>query len=75
MDTFGGAIKLEDFNFSIKERGFFSAFYDAAPMVIGQKTLFGKMPWMEPYPESFACTGILAPNLQMLPVATTCSRS
>ena len=65
MDTFGGAIKLEDFNFSIKERGFFSAFYDAAPMVIGQKTLFGKMPWMEPYPESFACTGILAPNLQM----------
>ena len=65
MDTFGGAIRLEDFNFSIKERGFFSAFYDAAPMVIGQKTLFGKMPWMERYPESFACTGILSPNLQM----------
>ena len=65
MDTFGGAIRLEDFNFTIKERGFFSAFYDAAPMVIGQKTLFGKMPWMERYPESFACTGILAPNLQM----------
>ena len=64
-DTFSGAIKLEDFNFKTKERGFFSAFYDAAPMVIGQKTLFGKMPWMEKYPESFACTGILAPNLQM----------
>jgi len=64
-DTFGGAIKLEDFNFETKKRGFFSAFYDAAPMVIGQKTLFGKMPWMDKYPESFACTGIMAPNLQM----------
>jgi len=64
-DTFGGAIKLEDFNFETKKRGFFSAFYDAAPMVIGQETLFGKMPWMDKYPESFACTGIMAPNLQM----------
>lgn len=64
-DTFGGAIQLEDFNFETKKRGFFSAFYDAAPMVIGQETLFGKMPWMDKYPESFACTGIMAPNLQM----------
>ena len=64
-DTFGGAIQLDDFGFETKKRGFFSAFYDAAPMVVGQKTLFGKMPWMEKYPESFACTGILAPNLQM----------
>ena len=64
-DTFGGAIKLEDFNFETKKRGFFSAFYDAAPMVIGQESLFGKMPWMDKYPESFACTGIMAPNLQM----------
>ena len=65
LDTFGGAIRLDDFNFETGERGFFSAFYDAAAMVVGQKTLFGKMPWMKQYPESFACTGILASNLQM----------
>ena len=64
-ETFGGAIEMADLDFETKERGFFSSFYDAAPMVIGQKTLFGKMPWMEKYTESFACTGILAPNLQM----------
>ncbi len=65
LDTFGGAIRLDDFNFETGERGFLSAFYDAAAMVVGQKTLFGEMPWMKQYPESFACTGILAPNLQM----------
>ena len=64
-DTFGGAIDMAELDFETKERGFFSSFYDAAPMVIGQKTLFGKMPWMDNYPETFACTGILAPNLQM----------
>ena len=37
---------MADLDFETKERGFFSSFYDAAPMVIGQKTLFGKMPWM-----------------------------
>ena len=64
-ETFGGAIDMAELDFEIKERGFFSSFYDAAPMVIGQKRLFGKMPWMAQHTESFACTGILAPNLQM----------
>ena len=76
MDTFGGAIRLEDFNFTIKERGFFSAFYDAAPMVIGQKTLFGKMPWMERYPGELRLHRPPRPQpADVRPAATTCSRS
>ena len=65
LDTFGSAISLEDFSVSLKDRGGFSVVYPAAPMVVGNKSLFGPMPWLKDKDESFAATGFLQPNLQM----------
>ena len=44
-------------------RGVYSFFFEAAPLTKDGKSLFGKMPWLGDKPESLACQGFLAPNL------------
>ena len=66
IDTFGAHIDTEKFKFNVKEeRGGFSSFYNGAPDTPEGKTLFGKMPWLEDKPMSFAYTGFLAPNFHI----------
>ena len=43
-------------------RGAYSCFFEAAPTAAGSESL-GRMPWLQDRPESLACLGFLAPNL------------
>ena len=65
IDSFGKYIDRQKFTFDIKKRGGFSSFFDARPDTSDGKSLFGKMPWLEDQPESFAYTGHLAPNFHL----------
>ena len=65
LDTFGGHINIDDFEFNVKENGGFSSFYDAAPDTPDSKSLFGQMPWLADKPMSFAYTGYLPPHFHM----------
>ena len=65
IDSFGKYIDRQKFTFDIKKRGSFSSFFDARPDTSDGKSLFGKMPWLEDQPESFAYTGHLAPNFHL----------
>ena len=44
----------------------FTAYYDARPMTADGQSRFGKMPWMQDKPETFACSAHIAPNMHML---------
>ena len=63
--SIGAHIGGENFSFDLLERGGFSCFFEAAPGTPGGKSLFGKMPWMRDKPESFECSGYMAPNFHL----------
>jgi len=44
----------------------FTAYYDARPMTADGQSRFGKMPWMQDKPDTFACSAHIAPNMHML---------
>ena len=50
----------------LRKNGGTATFYDSAPMTPDGKTLFATMPWLEDKPESFACSGHLAPNMHIV---------
>ena len=52
--------------FRLFERGGTSMFYSSDPMVRGGRSPFGNMPWLEDKPYNFACSGHLAPNMQVI---------
>lgn len=63
--TFAESIDTEKVKYRLKERGGNASFYDASPHNPSGKVIFGKMPWLEDKPESFARSGFLAPNFDM----------
>ena len=63
--SFGASINTDKVGVAIKSKGGNCSFYDAAPHNPSGEVMFGKMPWLEDKPDSFACNGFLAPNLQM----------
>ena len=63
--SFAAYINTDNVGVSIKSKGGNSSFYDAAPHNPSGKVMFGKMPWLEDKPDSFACNGFLAPNFQI----------
>jgi Rieske 2Fe-2S family protein len=60
--TFGATFSWSNDNVQLKPDGGLSIWYDAGPPTPGAEPLLGKMPWLQDRPESFACTGFLAPN-------------
>ncbi len=49
----------------LKDNGGITIRYDAAPSTPGGEALFGKAPWLEAQPNSFACTGFMPPNVTL----------
>ncbi|HKU95798.1 MAG TPA: aromatic ring-hydroxylating dioxygenase subunit alpha [Vineibacter sp.] len=60
--TFGAKFSWTNDNVTLKPDGGLSIWYDAGPPTPGAEPLLGKMPWLADKPDSFACTGFLAPN-------------
>ena len=60
--TFGAKFSWTNDNVQLKPGGGLTIWYDAGPPTPGAEPLLGKMPWLQDRPESFACTGFLAPN-------------
>lgn len=64
--TFGSRYRDKDnFNFNLLPDGSTSLFYDAAPLTSDGKSLVGKIPWLDDKPDTFACVGLLWPNLRL----------
>jgi Rieske 2Fe-2S family protein len=64
--TFGSRYKDKDnFKFNLLPDGSTSLFYEAAPLTADGKSLVGKMPWLADRPDTFACVGLLWPNLRL----------
>lgn len=61
--SFGKHFSWTTENVSLKDNGGITIRYDAAPSTPDGKTLFSKAPWLEAEENSFACTGMLPPNL------------
>ncbi len=64
-NSFGAKFSWEDRNIHLRDQSGMTIWYNAAPPTPGGEPLFGKMPWLEEQPYSFACTGFLAPNLTL----------
>ncbi len=64
-NTFGAKFSWEDRNVHLRDKSGMTIWYNAAPPTPGGEPLFGKMPWLEDQPYSFACTGFLAPNFTL----------
>ena len=63
-NTFGEHVTAESFTYDLDETtGGVAAFYPAAPTTFDGKSRFGKMPWMEEYPMSFARMGFMMPTM------------
>jgi len=45
--------------FRLRPGGGVAAFYDAAPMVFGKQSLFGRMPWLDQSQDLLGCIGFL----------------
>ena len=54
-----------DIPYYLRRRGGYLVFYDSGPQTPDGKSLFGKMPWLEDKPESFAISGLLTPNFNI----------
>lgn len=63
--TFGARFSWTTENVSLKGNGGIAIRYDAAPSTPGGEALFGKAPWLESQPNSFACTGFMPPNVTL----------
>lgn len=63
--SFGAKFAWDDSNVHTKPGGGLTIWYDAASPVPGGKSPFGMMPWIADKPESFACTGFMAPNFTL----------
>ena len=62
--TFGEHVTAESFSYDLDEAtGGVAAFYPAAPTTFDGQSRFGKMPWMEEHPMSFARMGYLIPTM------------
>ena len=63
-NTFGEHVTAESFTYDLDETtGGVAAFYPAAPTTFDGKSRFGKMPWMEEHPMSFARMGFMMPTM------------
>ena len=63
--TFGAKFSWDNDKVRLKQGGGLSIFYDAGPPTPNAEPLLGKMPWLAQNDISFACTGLLPPNLTM----------
>jgi Rieske 2Fe-2S family protein len=61
-NSFGKGRRPVDY---LKDSADLIGFYEAPPMVDGNKSLFGNMPWLEDKPERFACMAHIDPNMQL----------
>jgi phenylpropionate dioxygenase-like ring-hydroxylating dioxygenase large terminal subunit len=61
--TFGARFSWENENIRLTDNGGISIFYKAGPPTPNAEPLLGKMPWLEAEDFSFACSGLLPPNL------------
>jgi phenylpropionate dioxygenase-like ring-hydroxylating dioxygenase large terminal subunit len=65
-NTFGEHVTAESFSYDLDERtGGVAAFYPAAPTTFDGQSRFGKMPWMDEYPMSFARMGFMVPTMNI----------
>jgi len=63
--TFGAKFSWDNDKIRLHEGGGLSIFYNAGPPTPNAEPLLGKMPWLEDRDYSFACTGLMPPNLSM----------
>jgi phenylpropionate dioxygenase-like ring-hydroxylating dioxygenase large terminal subunit len=65
-NTFGEHVTAESFTYDLDEKtGGVAAFYPAAPTTFDGQSRFGKMPWMEQHPMSFARMGFMVPTMNI----------
>lgn len=60
--TNGRQFTAEAFEFAPRERGGYFATFNSGPSTLTGQPVFGRMPWLEDKPDSFAATGRLRPN-------------
>ena len=64
--SFGEYVTADSFAYDLDEQtGGVAAFYPAAPTTTDGKTRFGKIPWLEDHPMSFARMGYLVPTMNI----------
>ena len=65
-NTFGEHVTADSFTYDLDEKtGGVAAFYPAAPTTFDGQSRFGKMPWMEDHPMSFARMGYMMPTMNI----------
>lgn len=60
--TNGRDFTKEAYRYEPRPKGGYKAEYNSGPSTFSKKPVFGKMPWMQDYPESHSVTGLLPPN-------------
>ena len=58
-DTLMRRMSTYDIPYHLRRRGGYLVFYDSGPQTPDGKSLFGKMPWLEDKPETFAISQLL----------------
>jgi phenylpropionate dioxygenase-like ring-hydroxylating dioxygenase large terminal subunit len=66
VNTFGRFVTPKTYDARLRKNGGLIAYYTAAPLTPNGTSLFGKLPWLADKPDSFACQGHLAPNMNIL---------
>ena len=64
--TFGAGTSVDDAKISLYPRGGMRIDYQSVPMTPSNQPLFGKLPWLEHEPVSFATMGFMQPNTHMV---------
>ena len=60
--TNGRDFTKEAYRYEPRPNGGYKAEYNSGPSTFSKKPVFGKMPWMQDYPESHSVTALLPPN-------------
>jgi len=64
--TFGKYVTPKTYDARLRKNGGVIAYYKAAPLTPDGTSLFGRLPWLGDRPDTFACQGHLAPNMNIL---------